>query len=209
MSEEDVGNSQILPCTWVITEKETKGTKTTKARLCVMGNKENGQYRRDSPTVSKTGLRMLFMIASNENWPLESLDAKSAFLQGDQISRIVHVRPPKEYQTEKNRTIWKLRKCLYGLGDAPRGWYRRVDKVLLNLGMERMTLDHALYALGDKDKALIGCLAVHVDDFVYAGNNQFFRNIVDHLKRTFVVGEPGRRKFSYVGWQNLKNWKMA
>ena len=57
------------------------------------------------------------------------------------------------------------------MGEAPRGWDRRVDKVLLNLGMEKMMLDHALYALRDKDKALIGCLAVHVNNFVYAGNN--------------------------------------
>ena len=40
VSEEDVGNNEILPCTLVITEKETKGTKTTKAGLCVMGNKK-------------------------------------------------------------------------------------------------------------------------------------------------------------------------
>ena len=46
-----------------------------------------------------------------------------------------------------------------------------------------------------------GIIALHVDDFIFAGSAKFFAKIVVRLKRVFVVGEPDRRKFSYVGWQ--------
>ena len=191
---------KILPCTWVLTEKEQNGKTITKARLCVMGNKEvDDDFRRDSPTASKLALRTVFLMASNNSWPVESLDAKSAFLQGEELSRLVYVRPPIEYSQGKSQ-IWKLRKSLYGLGDAPRSWYKRVDEVLTQLGMERLELDPAVYVLRSRGD-MIAVLAVHVDDFVYTGNKKFFNQVIKKLKVTLVVGEPERRHFCYVGWE--------
>ena len=40
---------------------------------------------------------------------------KTAFLQGKKIERGVYIRPLKEAATKK---VWKLQKCVYGLGDA-------------------------------------------------------------------------------------------
>ena len=52
---------------------------------------------------------------------------KTAFLQRKKIEREVYIRPLKEAATNK---VWKLQKCIYGLGDASRYWYLRVKEEL-------------------------------------------------------------------------------
>ena len=45
---------------------------------------------------------------------------KAAFLQGYSIERDLYLKPPKEAGT---LNLWKLKKTVYGLCDAPRSWY--------------------------------------------------------------------------------------
>ena len=46
------------------------------------------------------------------------------------LKQEIYICPPKEAATNK---VWKLQKCVCGLGDASRYWYLRV-KELINLG---------------------------------------------------------------------------
>ena len=80
------------------------------------------------------------MVASNK-WTLNSLDVKTAFLQGKVIERIVYVRPPKEANTSE---VWKLQKCVYGLADASRFWYLKLKEKLIKLRALSSTLDKGL-----------------------------------------------------------------
>ena len=125
----------IMDLTWVVTEKDVGEIKVTKARLCVRGYQEKAKIRRDSPTVSKSGLRLLLAVSSSMGWEIESLDAKSAFLQGDIIYRLVYVYPPKESEAG-DRVIWKLKKRLYGLGDVSQGWKGR-NSILPSMSSRR------------------------------------------------------------------------
>jgi hypothetical protein len=97
---EDAKDGEVVSSVWVVTEKEVKEQRITKARLCARGYEETSDFRRDSPTASKVGLRILFAMAANEGWTVEGLDAKSTFLQGDPIERVVYVKPPKQFQSK-------------------------------------------------------------------------------------------------------------
>ena len=68
--------------------------------------------------------------------PLNSLDFKSAFLQGDAIKREVYLKPPREAETQG---VWRLRKCVYGLKDASRLWWLRLNAALIGLGLTRLS----------------------------------------------------------------------
>ena len=125
--EEVADNGQHCMTTkWVIKPKVIDGKQSVKARLCARGFEETQDFRTDSPTCTRESIR----IASN-SWTLNSIDIKTAFLQGKQINRTVYIRPPKEAQT---KMIWCLRKCIYGLADAPRQWYLRVREEFMKLG---------------------------------------------------------------------------
>ena len=74
--------------------------------------------RKDSPTCSKETVRLALAYASASQWVCHALDVKAAYLQGN-IERIIHLRRLPEYY---NGRLWKLKKVVYGLGDAARHW---------------------------------------------------------------------------------------
>ena len=157
---------QILVSTkWVITEQIKDGKRIVKGRLVARGFEENlSNTRTDSPTCSRQALRLCFVTASTMGWELHSLDVTSAFLQGNIINREVYVQPPVEW--DGNPLIWKLKKCLYGLDDAPRSWYERVEQELKKSEGKTSVYDEAMF-MWHNEHSLIGLINSHVDDFVY------------------------------------------
>ena len=105
-----------------------------------------------------------------KSWSIECTDIKSAFLQGMSLSREVFVEPPKE--AKKPGIIRHLKKCMYGLQDAPRMWYLNVTDVLINVGCKQVGLDYSLFVYV-KDSVLEGVILVHVDDFLHIGSQYF------------------------------------
>lgn len=85
------------------------------------------------------------------------------------------IKPPSDV-CEKNY-IWKLKRCIYGLNDAPRAWYSKLRSEIIKLGGTVSRYDPALYMWYDKKK-LYGILVTHVDDFLYCGTDQFLENVI-------------------------------
>ena len=73
------------------------------------------------------------MNMATRKWKIHSIDIKAAFLQGRPIDRKVYLLPPVEAEVEN--TIWKLKTCIYGLGDASRSWYLSVREQLTKLNL--------------------------------------------------------------------------
>ena len=103
---------------WVITEKmnENDNHKNIKARLVVRGFEEEEQVQSDSPTAAKSTLRLVIALAANENWDLQTIDIKAAFLQGNKVDRDIFVIPPKDIREDS--IIWKLNKVAYRLSEG-------------------------------------------------------------------------------------------
>ena len=190
---EDEGQERITT-TWVLTEKG----KEIRARLTVRGFQEEGSFPTDSPTVQKHTIKILLSIAATEGWDIKTTDISSAFLQGDKMDRLVFVKPPKESQL-KNK-LWLLEKCLYGLKDASRKWYFRVLNKLKELGFKTSHYDAGFFYL-IKDGILIGIVALHVDDFLFAGSKYFNQAIITKLLSCFKVGKSETRDFLYTGFR--------
>ena len=114
-----------------------------KSRLVARGYEDEEQKERvDSPTCSKSNLRLVIAIASSKNWRINSVDFQSAFLQGEDVDSEIYLKPPKEANTEK---LWKLRKRVYGLKQASRKWYNKVSSELLKSGLSKSKMDAALF----------------------------------------------------------------
>ena len=174
-----------------------------KARLCVRGFQEKAELRRDSPTASKISQRLFLAKAIEKEWTACSLDVSAAFLQGDRIDRTVYVIPPKEFVPSRpNRQepiLWKLTRPLYGLTDASRKWYYRMDKELTRLGCQRSKYDYAVYNYFHSGE-LEGQVLLHVDDLLYGGSNLFHKKVIDRFMEMFTVGSKDDTDFVYVGW---------
>ena len=188
---------------WLISERYKEGKKKVKARLVARGFEEDtSNLRKDSPTCSKECLRLVFLAAAMMLWTLESIDITAAFLQGGPLLREVFLRPPQDIcpRTE----VWRLKRCIYGLNDAPRSWYIKVREVLLQLGGKLSSYDQALFTWYDKSYTLIGVLVIHVDDFAFCGNKYFQEHVIGNLKKTFKVSTHESGSFKYLGIEVLQ-----
>ena len=189
---EDIGQ-ETMSVTWVIRPKMIDGVSSVKARLCARGFEEEQLFRTDSPMASREGNRIVLTLVASSGWTLNSLDVKTAFLQGRQIDRDIYIRPPKEAKTTM---LWKLKKTVYGLADASRSWYLKLKEELIKLNGKPMKLDGSIFVW--YDKRLIGIMFVFVDDVIWAGTSTF-TPIIDQLKAVFKIGTENSQSFTYVG----------
>ena len=153
--------------------ERTNDQQTPKARLVVKGFEEPTKdgILKNSPTCSKENLRVVLVVIAQKKLKLNSIDIKAAFLQGENIDRELYVLPPKEANTDK---IWLLKTCTYRLVDASRQWYNTVKQVLLSLCFKMSKADPSLFYYQNNNK-LEGIIAIHVNDFLSAGNEHFFQ----------------------------------
>ena len=135
---EDEGQFRIST-TWVLSEKGN----AIRARLVARGFEDMSMYRKDSPTVAKSSMRMIIAVSVSRGWQVKTTDIKSAFLQGKKMEREVFIKPPKE--AGKQGCLWRLKHCLYGLNDAARHFYQSVVDEVQNLGCEQSTRDPSVF----------------------------------------------------------------
>ena len=88
-----------------------------KSRLVVRGDQQNPKPTQDkthSPTPSATEVRVLFSLATENNWPTHSCDVIQAFTQSNPLRRgeELYVHPPVGYYHTPG-TVWKPKKPLY------------------------------------------------------------------------------------------------
>ena len=192
-TEEDCITTQ-----WVYSQKYVNGNRVVKARLVARGFQEKElDIRSDSPCTAKESVRLLLICASYKRWKISSIDIKSAFLQGETMGRRVILKPPKCVDSDKH---WLLKKCVYGLRDASRKWYLRLDEALTKLGLERMLLDEGVY-IWRNEGHFNGMVCLHVDDLMCTGDMKFRTEVIASLKKTFLISTEGEDKFKYLGLQ--------
>ena len=100
--------------------------------------------KKDSPTAGRDSFRVFLAIGAAHDWKVESTDIKAAFLQGVSLEREVYIEPPKEVKTKG--VIWRLKKCMYGLNDAPRKWFLKVEQTLKELRCKQYKMDPAVFS---------------------------------------------------------------
>jgi hypothetical protein len=79
-------------------------------------------------------VRILLAYAANEGWAVHHMDVKSAFLNGDLQEEVFVTQPPEFIVNGAEHKVLRLSKVLYGLRQAPRAWYAKLDASLAELG---------------------------------------------------------------------------
>ncbi|CAE7449626.1 RE1 [Symbiodinium natans] len=136
---------------WVLTVKVDKNGffSKFKARWVCRGFQDKNAWdqQTDSPTATRYGFRLVCQCAANNFWDLFHLDLKTAFLQGEHYNlqhRSVIVQLPPDIGLPP----WMVGLCLrpvYGLNDAPRRWWNRLDKFLRTIGLQPTRADRCTY----------------------------------------------------------------
>ena len=81
-----------------------------------------------------------------------TLDLKTAFLQGETYDldrRVIHVQLPTDIGLPPY-LVGLCTRSVYGLADAPRRWWNRLDKFLISLGIQPTRADRCTYVCYDR-----------------------------------------------------------
>ena len=170
--------ANVVGCKWVLKIKRNAvgGIEKYKARLVARGFTQiHGvdYYEMYAPVARLATLRLLLATANRNNWPIESFDFDSAYLNSVlKANETVYMEQPKGYEQKSTRCwVFKLLKALYGLKQGAKNWYDALLEALLQLGFQRTEADHGTFIKKWADGQVV-ILAVHVDDCLVTGSSK-------------------------------------
>ena len=79
------------------------------------------------PVYKLNEIRVLIALVTKHNWKIHQLDVKYAFLDGDLKEEVYLVQPKGFVKKGHEHIVFMLRKSLYGLKQALRSWYVKID----------------------------------------------------------------------------------
>jgi len=150
---------------------------------------------------------------------LFQMDVKSAFLNSYINEEVYMDQPPGFEDHQHPNHVFKQKKALYGLEQAPRQWYERLSNFLLSHGYERGMIDKTIFI--KKSNSEIILVQIYVDDIIFGATQDSlceefaaamkgeFLSFLDcrsskQRMESFYVNQSIVKKFS----RNLK-WKVA
>ena len=107
----------------------------------------------------------------------------------------VYVKPPEELNSNG---FLLVNKCVYGLIDASRYWYKKVKSFMLEHGGSMTNVDPTVFYWRDETYSLAGIFASHDDDFIWSGDTQF-ECFVNKTSAAFKIGREDIKAFKYCG----------
>lgn len=98
-----------------------------------------------APVAKLNTIRVLLSVAVNLDWPLQQLDVKNAFLNGDLEDEVSMDLPLGFDEASKDGKICRLKKSLYSLKQSPQAWFDRFAKAIRQQDYKQAQADHTLF----------------------------------------------------------------
>jgi len=165
-------------------------TRQHKARFVAQGFKQvqGVDYGETyAPTSHRTTLRAMLSEVAQHDMELRQLDVKTAFLQSE-LEEEVYVEAPAGFETPGS--VYRIRRALYGLQQAPRAWHAKLRHTLQSLGFVPSRADQGLYVLDGPDGRVL--LLTYVDDLVIASTQSaLLEQLIAQLMRMLDIRDLG------------------
>lgn len=161
-----------------------------KSRWCVLGDKDPDVFRlaagnaTASPTISPAGRHTTYQLCATFRWPVNIGDVDGAFLNGDELEKVAPDRvarggvfcelPPGGIPGIPPGTLIRLERCVYGLGDAPVAWWKKVQATMHKAGWRPSAMDPCLFRIYNDAGQLEGLACWHVDDVICTGRRSTY-----------------------------------
>ena len=140
----------VIGTKWIFKNKSDEyGTVIrNKSRLVAQGYTQVEWINFDetfAPIARLKSIRILLAIESHLNFKLYQMDVKSAFLN-EMLQEEVYVEQPKGFvDPHRPDNVYKLKRAIYGLKQAPKAWYDRLTAYLTKHGFKRGFADTTLF----------------------------------------------------------------
>ncbi|KAI3771618.1 hypothetical protein L6452_02784 [Arctium lappa] len=173
-----------------------------KARLVAQGytQEEGIDYEEVfAPVARIEAIRLFLAYASFMQFRLFQMDVKSAFLYG-KIDEEVYVCQPLGFENPTfPDKVYKLKKAVYGLHQAPRAWYDTLSTYLLENGFERGIIDKTLFIKRKKKDILL--VQIYVYDIIFGSTKDYMcKEFEELMHKRFKMSSMGELTF-FLGLQ--------
>jgi hypothetical protein len=197
-------NKNVVGTKWIFKNKFNEDGQVirNKERLVCKGyaQVEGIDFEETFSPVARMEAIILFLAYSCfKNFKVYQMDVKSAFLNGDLKEEVYTEHPEGFEQPGKEEQVYRLKKALYNLKQAPRAWYARLDKYLLQQGFKRGMSNNNIYLRIEKDSLLV--TMVYVDDIIFGCNNdESSHKFSQEMSKEFEMSMIGEITF-FLGLQ--------
>ncbi|GJX46465.1 retrovirus-related pol polyprotein from transposon TNT 1-94 [Tanacetum coccineum] len=134
-----------------------------------------GKWTKDHPVEnvivdpSRSAIHIFIANAAHKNMMIYHMDVKTAFLNGE-LKEKVHVSQPEGFVDQDNLShVYKMKKSLYSLKQAPHAWYHMLSSFLISQHFSKGVVDPTLFTRHAGIDLLL--VQIYVDDIIFASTN--------------------------------------
>nr|GEU34657.1 retrovirus-related Pol polyprotein from transposon TNT 1-94 [Tanacetum cinerariifolium] len=148
------------------------GALKNKARLVAQGfRQDEGIDLEESfaPVARIEAIRIFITNTAHKNMTNYQMDVKTSFLNDD-LKEKVYVSQPEGFVDQVNQShVYKLKKALYDLKQAPRAWYDMLSSFPISQHFSKGAVDPTLFTRETGNDLLL--IQIYVDDIIFASTN--------------------------------------
>ncbi|GJU42101.1 retrovirus-related pol polyprotein from transposon TNT 1-94 [Tanacetum coccineum] len=193
----------LIKLKWIYKVKtnEFGGVLKNKDRLVAQGfrQEERIDFEESFAPVSRIKAICIFVAnAANNNMMIFQMDVKTDFLNG-KLKEEVYVSQPEGFIDQDNPShVYKLKKALYGVKQAPRAWYDMLSSFLISQHFSKGAVDPTLFTRkAGKDLLLV---QIYVDDIIFASTTTLCNEFANLMTTKFKMSMMGKMSF-FLGLQ--------
>nr|GEY86042.1 copia protein [Tanacetum cinerariifolium] len=148
------------------------GVLKNKARLVtqIFRQKEGINFEESfAPVARIEAIRIFIENAAHKNMTIFQMDVKTEFINGE-LKEKVYVSQPERFVDQDNPShVYKLKKALHGLKQAPHAWYGMLSRFLISQHFSKGAVDSTLFTQKARNDLLP--VQIYVDDIIFASTN--------------------------------------
>ncbi|GKC75049.1 retrovirus-related pol polyprotein from transposon TNT 1-94 [Tanacetum coccineum] len=198
----------VITLKWIYKVKldELGGILKNKARLVTRGyrQEEGIDFEESFALVARLdAIRIFLAYVAHMNMIVYQMDVKTTFLNGI-LREEVYVSQPDGFVDQDNLNhVYKLKKALYRLKQAPRAWYDLFSKFLISQEFSKGTVDPTLFIRRQGKDILM--VQIYVGDIIFTSTTP---ELCDQFSKImcskFMMSMMGKISF-FLGLQISQN----
>nr|GFB02546.1 retrovirus-related Pol polyprotein from transposon TNT 1-94 [Tanacetum cinerariifolium] len=192
-------NISPLTLKWLFKNKhdEEQTVIRNKSRLAVRGycQEEEIDFEESFSLFARMeAIRIFLAYAAHKSFSVFQMDLKTAFLHGTLKEDVYVCQHEGFIDADIPSHVYKLKKALYGLNQAPRAWYDELSMFLLHNHFFKGTIDLTLFIWRFDNDILV--VQVYVDDIIFGSTHPRYTQLFSDLMKTrFEMSMMGEMTF--------------
>ncbi|GJX74419.1 retrovirus-related pol polyprotein from transposon TNT 1-94 [Tanacetum coccineum] len=156
-----------------------------------------------APVARIEAIRIFIANAASKNMIIYQMDVKTSFLNGKLKEKVYVSQPEGSVDPNHPTHVYRLKKAMYNLKQAPRAWYDTLSRFLLDNKFFKGAVDLALFTRKTDKHILL--VQIYVDDIIFASTDPKACDIFSNeMSSKFQMSMMGQMSF-FLGLQVSQN----